>query len=351
MKKTIFIFCIVFLTGQLYAQRSSNQLEFKTKRYNGSYNTYDKQQLQYNEEANDGYIQNSNVIQSQSRTYAQTGLAKNELVIECQALMNVKADSYLVIFNLTQVGQTAKEADDLITKRMTPFLEGLKALGVQSSDIYVDMVYLIPMYEFAVEKKLFSKTYNEVPNGFEMQKNLHIRFKKSDMIDDIVTLSATNEIYDLVTIEYFVKDTQAIYDSMSNKAVQHILKNVTKYEKLGLKVEGEFRVIMEKKKAIYPEDQYTNYESFVSQSLDAAKNKTVTTMRKPKTVAYNKLPYDNFDIVINPEFLEPVVQFTYRLQVKYTLNKDKLEPKNKYWVIDQAGNLKEVPIKDTPTGF
>jgi uncharacterized protein YggE len=346
MKKSLFILCMVFLTGMSYAQRSANQLDFKNKR----------QSLEYNS-PNDYYNDNDKVqLQQNSRlagtySWAQTGLEKNELIIECQTLMNAKADSYLLIFNLTQVGQTAKEADDLITKRMTPFLEGLKAMGIQSSDIYVDMVYLIPMYEFAVEKKLFSKTYNEVPNGFEMQKNLHIRFKKSDMIDDIVTLSATNEIYDLVTIEYFVKDTQAIYDSMSTRAVQHIQKTVAKYEKLGLKVEGEFRVISEKKKAIYPENQYTNYESFVSQSLDAAKNRTVTTMRKPKTVAYNKLPYDNFDIVINPEFLEPVVQYTYKLQVRYFLNKDKLEPKNKYYIIDQAGNLKEVPLKDGSSGF
>ncbi len=335
MKKTFFILSMLLLAGFANAQRSSNQLEFKSKRATGGYNN------EY-----DGNIQQQSNTLQWTNAWTNTAAGKNELIIECQALMNVKADSYLLIFNLTQVGQTAKEADDLITKRMTPFLDGLKAMGIQSSDIYVDMVYLIPMYEFAVEKKLFSKTYNEVPNGFEMQKNLHIRFKKSEMIDDIVTLSATNEIYDLVTIEYFVKDTQAIYDSISTRAVQHIQKTVAKFEKLGLKLEGEFRVVMEKKRAIYPEDQYTNYESFVSQSIDAAKNRTVTTMRKPKTVAYNKLPYDNFDIVINPEFLEPVVQFTYRLQVKYILNKDKLEPKNKYFIIDQAGNLKEVPIKD-----
>jgi uncharacterized protein YggE len=342
--KKIFLTILTFLfIMQLSAQRSANQLDFKNKREaKEEYN-----EPSYNEGSYDKNVTRGYNNQLATTTWAQTGLEKNELNIQCQVLMNVKADSYLAIFNLTQVGQTAKEADELISKRTAPFIEGLKNMGIQASDIYVDMVYLIPMYEFEVEKKLFSKTYNEMPNGFEMQKNLHIRFKKSDMIDDIVALSAANEIYDLVTIEYFVKDAQAVYDTMSNKAVQHILKNVAKYEKLGLKVEGEFRIIYERKKAIYPESQYTNYESFVSQSLDAAKNKTVTTMRKPKTVAYNKLPYENFDIVVNPEFLEPVVQYTYKLQVRYLLNKDKLEPKNKYFIIDQNGNLKEVPIKDS----
>ncbi len=334
MKKIVFTgLLLLFSLSCLIAQRSSNQLKFKAEGRTPRY--------RQEEDAN----QNANWANGYQNVAPIAVVEKNELVIQCKALMNVKADSYLAIFNLTQVGQTAKEADDLIAKRLAIFTEALKGLGISSADLYVDMVYLIPMYEFEVEKKLFSKTYNEVPNGFEMQKNLHIRFKKSDMIDDIVTLASANEIYDLVTIEYFVKDAQAVYDTLSNKAVQHILKTAGRFEKLGLKTEGEFMVVAERKKAVYPENQYTDYESFVSQSLDAAKNKTVTTMRKPKTVAYNKLPYDDFDIVLNSEFLEPVVQYTYQLQVKYILNKDKLEPKNKYFIIDQNGALKEVLIK------
>jgi len=207
------------------------------------------------------------------------------------------------------------------------------------------MIYLIPIYNYEMEKKLFSKTYNEVPKGFEMQKNLHIRFKDANVIDDIVTLAANNEIYDLVTIEYFVKDSQSIYDSMRNKAINYLARNVKKFEKLGLKVDGEFRVLDEKSGVTYPEGQYSDYDAFVSQSLDAARDKTVTSIRKPKTVAYNKLSYEAFDLVINPEFLEPVVQFTYELHVNYTLNKEKLEPKNHYMIIDNNGNLKELPIK------
>jgi len=336
MKKIGFVFLYMLLgISSVYAQRSANQLKFKAEVRTPRYR-HDEDYKSANE-----------YQQYQNATPNIVGIVQpnNELKIQCRALMNVKADSYLAIFNLTQVGQTAKEADELIAKRVTALSEAMKTLGIPSTDIYVDMVYLIPMYEFEMEKKLFSKTYNEVPNGFEMQKNVHIRFKRSDMIDDIVTLAAANEVYDLVSIEYFVKDAQSVYDTLANQAVQNILKTAERFKKLGLKTEGEFMIVEEKKKAVYPENQYTDYESFVSQSLDAAKNKTVTTMRKPKTVAYNKLPYDDFDIVLNPEFLEPVVQYTYYLQVKYMLNKDKLEPKNKYFIIDQTGALKEVVIK------
>jgi uncharacterized protein YggE len=256
----------------------------------------------------------------------------------------VKADSYMAIFNLTQVGASAKEADELLNARISSFIKATGTLGIQESDIHIDMIYLIPIFEYETEKRLFSKTYNEVPKGFEMQKNLHIRFKKSDLVDDLVTIAASNEIYDLVSIEYFVKDAKAIYDTLRTQAIDFIAKNAAKFKKLGLLLDGEFRVVAENSAVTYPEEQYSDYESFVSQSLDAAKNKAVTSMRKPKTVAYNKLSYADFDIVINPEFLEPVAQFTYKIQVKYTLHDEKAEIKNNYYIIDSAGNLKQIFI-------
>jgi uncharacterized protein YggE len=328
--KRFLVFLLVLQAFNLMAQHSSNQMDFRKKVIRTPRFRTDAQQRYGNEE---------NDIEESIAT------SPNEMTLKCSALMNVKADSYLAIFNLTQIGATGKEADEIIARRSQSFIESLKTLGITIDDIYTDMIYLIPIYNYEVEKKLFSKTYNEVPKGFEMQKNLHIRFKDANLVDDIVTIAATNEIYDLVTVEYFVKNPQTIYDTLRSRAVQKVMQNAKKFEKLGLKLDGEFRIIKEKPGVTYPESQYTDYDAFVSQSLEAARDKTVTTIRKPKTVAYNKLSYDAFDIVINSEFLEPVVQYTYDIVVTYTLNKEKLEPKNHYYIIDNNGALKELQIK------
>lgn len=271
-------------------------------------------------------------------------LAANEVELKCSALMNVKADSYLAIFNLTQVATTAKEADELINKRIQLFFDNLKGLGLSSADFYVDMVYLIPVFEFEVSKKFFSKTYNEVPKGFEMQKNVHIRFKGPNMVDKIVTTASLSEIYDLVTVEYFVNNPTIIYDSLRAAAHRYLRSNVARLKNSGVNLSENFSALREETGVTYPESRYTDYEAFVTQSLEAARNNTVTTVRKPKTVAYNKLSYDEFDIVINAEFTEPVVQYTYDLTMKYVLP-DKQVSKNKYFIIDSGGNLKEVLLK------
>lgn len=270
-------------------------------------------------------------------------IANNEVELKCSALMNVKADSYLAIFNLTQVASTAKEADELINKRIQLFFDNLKTLGLSSSDFYVDMVYLIPVFEFEVSKKFFSKTYNEVPKGFEMQKNVHIKFKGSTMTDKIVTTASVSEIYDLVTVEYFVNNPSVIYDSLRAAAHRYLRSNVARLKNSGVNLAEHFSSLQEETDVVYPESRYSDYEAFVTQSLEAVRNTTVSTVRKPKTVAYNKLAYNEFDIVINAEFTEPVVQYTYDLTMKYVLP-DKLN-KSKYFIIDSNGNLKEVPFK------
>lgn len=331
--KNTFALLFLVVTFAATAQHSTNQREFKKATRTPRY--------RHDDSPNQGYY-NSNIAQQNQLVMPTPG---NEMVMECSALMNVKADSYLAIFNLTQMATTAKEADEIMSKRSAPFIEGMKALGINAADVYEDMIYLIPIYHFEVEKKLFSKTYNEVPKGFEMQKNLHVRFRDAKLIRELVTLAATNEIYDLVTVEYFVNNSQAIYDSLRTRSISYLASNVKKFEKLGLKVEGEFKIASENAGVVYPESQYTEYEAFVSQSLDAARDKSVTTMRKAQTVAYNKLDYNAFDIVINPQFLEPVVQFTYKLSLKYTLNNDKLQPKNHYLMVDSNGNVKDLPIK------
>jgi uncharacterized protein YggE len=325
MKKLIIVLLALIMSPVVMAQHSDNQVRFKKNapartpryRHGGGYNENVQQAMPVN---------------------------PNEVVLHCSALMNVKADSYLAIFNLTQVATTAKEADELINKRIQNFQDNLKALGITSADIYVDMVYLIPVFEFEVSKKLFSKSYNEVPKGFEMQKNVHVKFKGATMVDRIVTTASMSEIYDLVTVEYFVNNPARIYDSLRTAAQKQIHANVARLKNTGINLTEHFSSLQEDTDVVYPEGRYSEYEAFVAQSLEAAKNSTVTTMRKPKTVAYNKLPYDDFDIVLNAEFTEPVVQYTYDLTMRYTLP-DKQGGKNKYYIIDGQGNLKEVIIK------
>ncbi|MBK8581165.1 MAG: hypothetical protein IPL86_04800 [Flavobacteriales bacterium] len=52
------------------------------------------------------------------------------------------------------------------------------------------MLSFVPVYEIETTRKFFGKTYQEVPAGFESQKNIHIKFTDARMLDQIVSAAA-----------------------------------------------------------------------------------------------------------------------------------------------------------------
>jgi len=126
-------------------------------------------------------------VQFRAIPKSATFLNNNEVEISINALSNQKAESYTAIFSMLQVGKTADETNTLLNSRLDGFLADLKTLGIPAADIYVDMVNFLPKYEYDVSKKLFSKkTYTEIPKGFELQKNIHIRYTTPALLDRIL---------------------------------------------------------------------------------------------------------------------------------------------------------------------
>ncbi|MDZ4823594.1 MAG: SIMPL domain-containing protein [Flavobacteriales bacterium] len=245
---------------------------------------------------------------------------QNEVLLEVNAMYNVKADSYLAIFNLIQIGNTARETDSLMNERINRFKRDVVKVGVREDDFVIDMLSLVPVYEIETTRKLFSKTFTEIPAGFEMQKNIHIHFRDEQVLDEIITAAAINEIYDLVKVDYYVKNMEHIYDSLRTEATKMVEKRVAQYKKLGVAMDGQWTLATDKIGVFFPLDRYTAYQASSSISIDAAKKKAQPTqIRRPSTVYYNKIPYNGYDIIFNPEIIEPSVQYTYNLQVKFTL--------------------------------
>ncbi len=339
------IVALCILASNSFAQRNYNQKNFKSS----SWNKYQKEQKVYYDNNSNGLFNTGNLQQAGNVGGVRSFMKDNEMVFEIRSMYNAKASNYLVEFNLTQVGETAQLTEELMDERIDSFITGLLSLGVDQKNVYVDMIYLVPMYKFNVEEKLFSKTtYNEVPSGFEMQKNVHVVFQNINWVDEMVSLAAKSEIYDLVKLDFFADQTEEIYDTLMNACIKQLNKRLDYMEKIDINLRQEKHVMRDFQRAIYPETQYNNYDAFVSQSLEAAKKKTVSKLRKPKTVAYDQVAYNEFDIIINPVILEPAIQFVYTLQVKYTIEpkKDPVQkPETKFMLVTPSGVVKPLILK------
>lgn len=297
---------------------------------------------QYNNNQN---IQNTAEYQNNYREPATNAAISNnnEVMIEVNGLSNVVADQYVAVFNLVQVAETIENADQLMNSRINAFKQKLKEAGIDTLDVSIDMVSFVPKYDLQSESKLFSKSFNEIPSGFEVQKNVSVHYKSSSKLNEIISVAANSEIYDLIKVDYFATNIKKAMDSLRTKCLFEIKAKTKNYEIVGFKLDTLKKTIADNFTTIYPQTRYFSYQAFSRPSLNAAKRKSsmVNEVTKSTSRFYNQVNYDHYDVIINPLILEPVIQISYTVVVKYFLKQEE-KPSNNYYIISQTGDLKQV---------
>ncbi len=270
-----------------------------------------------------------------------------EAVISVKGLANVQADTYVAIFNVNQVGKTAEEANTLIGKRIEQATKAIQAK--KEVEVYVDMISFVPMYEFEVEKKVFSKnTYNEVPKGFELKKNIHIRYTEPTLLNDFIGILSNHEIYDLVRVDYFSSNLESIKKELTNKAKIILQEKIKNYEALlGESFDSYGKRMADGFSVMLPVEMYKSYEAYNSSSLTPKKSANVNQSDKTRTLYYQPIIDKEFDFVINPVILEPVIQVLYEVKISINRNKKQSPQENKeYYLITPSGDLKQLKLNE-----
>jgi len=292
-----------------------------------------------------GNINYQNQVRYQENNISINVPVDNHIVISIKGMANVKADKYVAIFSLTQVAETADEVNSLIDKRLNTALNQIKInTGIET---YVDMVSFVPVYQYAVEKKIFSrKTYNEVPTGFELKKNLHIQFSDPSQLNEFISVLSKNEIYDLVRVDYFANSLETIKKDLMNKAKIALQEKVKNYETLlGESFANSEKSINDGFQVKLPTEMYKSYEAYNSSSLALTKLANVNQANKSTTLYYQPVFDKEFDFVINPTILEPVIQVMY--EVKLVINKEKKDVNKEsksYILITPNGEMRDLNI-------
>jgi len=281
-------------------------------------------------------------------------LNSKTLTIEASALMNIVPDAQIVVFTIVQLGGSAQEATELIDSKLNPIRAGLNQIGISNANIVVDMISFIPRYEDTVVKKKFSKTFTEIPKGFELKKNIHIKFKDHELIDRIIAICASFEVYDMAKVEYVILENEENMLTMRDKMLKLLGDKIAFYHDLEIQDEIEIIQVNEKTNEYYPQDRYQSYTGHSSSSYEALENKKkkkrgVNRVSKNTSIFYDPLSTKSFDIVMNPGIIEPTVQYTYTLNVIYTLPTAKKDVVIKEKIVEKIVTQKEY-ILISPNG-
>ncbi|TXD82265.1 SIMPL domain-containing protein [Subsaximicrobium wynnwilliamsii] len=268
------------------------------------------------------------------------------IYIDVKALQNEAATTYTAIFNISQIVPTADSTTVLSNQRIEQVRKKLQAVGISKNDLVIDVISFVPNYELEIEKKLFSKTYTEVPKGFELQENLHIRFTKTSQFESILSACAANEIYNLVKVDYYIDNIAEVYKNLEVQLLELITQKKAYYNTLGFDLNNYDVAIADDRYCYFPKDFYQSYQAYNSISFDAIKRKKgVTTAKKQSSYYYQPLSNETFDLVIKPSVLEPVVQIGMNIKLQYTAKAAKPQPavnteiKHKYYIVSPNGPI------------
>jgi uncharacterized protein YggE len=248
---------------------------------------------------------------------------QTSMFVEASVLMNVLADEHVAVFAVAQECATLPECNQKMDATTNQFVGELKQLGVRPEEVFVDFAAQNKIYGFTVE----GTVARERLVGFELKKNVSVRYRDKAVLDKLILAAARAKIFDLVKVDYVVTGAAAVQNKLAEEAARVVREKAARYERLfGIKLAQPPQIYAERASTYFPVEMYDSYVAHESESVDAddyRRKYTVHGARKSRTLFFNALNADGFDAVVNPVVIEPVVQFTLYMRVKYEIEQPK----------------------------
>lgn len=248
-------------------------------------------------------------------------ISDTTFLVTARILMNLDADSYKITFSLSQQAESLLKSNELINNRISSFTTDIKRLGIDDKDIYIDVVAQYPIYGYDLEKK----SATQQKEGYEINKNVIVRFDSLALIEQLISLAAQNDIHDAVKLDYILYDIEGVYERLFSEAIAIIEKKKKLYLlATNLKISDQAMIFSEQFQFVFPSQRYKGYQAFESSGLEyygSGSKRFVEEERKKTTRYYDEINFSEFDKCINPEKIEIGLQAIFEIQIKYERSK------------------------------
>jgi len=250
-------------------------------------------------------------------------LSDSAFLVKANILMNVKADTFVAVFAVHEKAPTIKECNEKINVRIANFIAEIAKTGITAKSIYVDLTTQTKLLDYKVDK--VNNYAEQYIRGFELNKNVIIRFTNTADIDRMLMAASVCGIYDIVKVDYIVTDMEKVYAELYKIAGDVISRKKGAYVSLTKsKLAAASQVYSESFKTFYPSNLYKKYtpdQSVTSLQTDYNSKMVIKELNSAQTFYYDQLEYSGFDKIINPVVTEPMVEFVLNLQVKFKIEK------------------------------
>ena len=278
------------------AQISGNQVYGKNN-YNG--NNYNQETLPNN---------------------SKVSINDNVLSVSVKILLNKKADGFVMTLGLNEEDETVAGCSKKITARITGFIEKMKSLGVKKENVYIDFISQTKIYDFEVN----GMNSEQIEKGFEIKKNIIVSTSNVTSLEKIIALASDFEIHDVIKVEYYNNETDAIHNSLFDEALVLAEAKKIRYMKaFGKRIIGT-PTATEEFATVFPKTQYNTYQAFETAEIQTNYNNRSPYLkkiaRKNKTFYYDGISSAGFDKVINPNQTEVGIQYIMTITMHYKID-------------------------------
>ena len=262
----------------------------------------------------------NNYNQSNLPNNAVVSINDNHLTVTVKLLQNKKADGFVITLGLNEEDETVSGCSKKINARIDGFVEKIKTLGIKKENVYIDFISQTKIYDFEVS----GLNSEQVDKGFEIKKNIIITTSNVNSLEKLIALASNFEIHDVIKVDYFNSDTNAIHNALFDEAlVLAEAKKIRYMKSFGKRVIGTPSAT-EEFATVFPKTQYKMYQAFESAEIETNYNNRNQYLkkiaRKNKTFYYDGISSAGFDKVINPNQTEVGIQYVLTLTMTYKID-------------------------------
>lgn len=273
-------------------------------------------------------------------------MSKDALSFEVNILNNVRADVYVVTLGVNEENTSVEACNTQINQRIENFMKSISKIGIKKSDVYVDFISQTKIYDYVSDSEGERIDIQQVDVGFEIKKNIIFKLSRLELFDKILELASKEKIHNIINVEYYVENQNAIYEEM--------LKEAMKIQKERLKLlnlnESDWEMepmISINFSSVQPGHQYKKFQAYESGTVSYSNyynNNSVIVRkeeRKSNSFYFDGLDSNSFDKILNAS--SPVVGLQFLMNLKITYVKKEKEKKN-YYIVAPNGELKALEL-------
>ena len=251
---------------------------------------------------------------------SKVSINDNVLSVSVKILLNKKADGFVMTLGLNEEDETVAGCSKKITTRITGFIEKMKSLGVKKENVYIDFISQTKIYDFEVN----GMNSEQIEKGFEIKKNIIVSISNVNSLEKIIALASDFEIHDVIKVEYYNNETDAIHNSLFDEALVLAEAKKIRYMKaFGKRIIGT-PTATEEFATVFPKTQYNTYQAFETAEIQTNYNNRSPYLkkiaRKNKTFYYDGISSAGFDKVINPNQTEVGIQYVMTITMHYKID-------------------------------